>query len=90
MNEENYEKVDLFLDIKGAKCPIPEMSVRLNMSKLPPGGIMKVISDTGYSKISIPRFCKNFGHKILLLLEENENITFIIKKHEENKNSKQI
>lgn len=63
MSEE--EKFELFINTKGLPCPIPSMRVRLNIRKVPMGGILKVSSDTPYSHNSIPRFCMNFGHKII-------------------------
>ncbi len=59
------EKFDLFVNAKGVPCPIPSMRVRLNIRKVPMGGILKVSSDTPHSHNSIPRFCRNFNHKIV-------------------------
>ncbi|NHJ39308.1 MAG: sulfurtransferase TusA family protein [Asgard group archaeon] len=58
-------KFDLYINTKGLPCPIPSMRVRLNIRKVPMGGILKVSSDTPHSQNSIPRFCRNFGHKII-------------------------
>jgi len=80
MKDEHFGKIDLFINAKGAKCPIPSMNVRLNMPKVPPGGIMKVISDAPHSAVSIPRYCRNFGHNLLLLEEKDGVLTFIIQK----------
>lgn len=91
MNEENNEKVDLFLNTKGVPCPIPSMRVRLNMLKIPPGGIMKVVSNAQHTKNSITRYCRNFGHEILMLHDEDGVITFIIRKSsKEEKKGKKI
>ncbi len=59
------QKFDLFVNAKGVPCPIPSMRVRLNIRKVPMGGILKVSSDTPHSHNSIPRFCRNFNHKIV-------------------------
>jgi tRNA 2-thiouridine synthesizing protein A len=80
MTENNEIKVDLYLNAKGVPCPIPSMRVRLQMAKLPPGAILKVDSEAPHSKNSIPRYCRNFGHEILLSKEEDGVLTFIIKK----------
>ncbi|MHA1213037.1 MAG: sulfurtransferase TusA family protein [Candidatus Heimdallarchaeota archaeon] len=80
MTDKDYSKVNFVLNTKGTKCPIPSMKVRMNMSKLPPGGIMKVISDSNHATVSIPRYCRNYGHKILLTEEKEDVLTFIIQK----------
>jgi TusA-related sulfurtransferase len=80
MTENNKEKVDFYLNAKGVPCPIPSMRVRIQMAKLPIGAIMKVESEASHSRNSIPRYCKNFGHEILLFTEEDGVLTFIIKK----------
>jgi tRNA 2-thiouridine synthesizing protein A len=80
MTENNDFKVDLYLNAKGVPCPIPSMRVRLRIAKLPPGAILKVDSEAPHSKNSIPRFCRNFGHELLLFEEKDGVLTFIIKK----------
>ncbi|MBN1330990.1 MAG: sulfurtransferase TusA family protein [Candidatus Heimdallarchaeota archaeon] len=78
----NNEKItiDLLVNAKGVPCPIPSMRVRLNMSKVPLGGYMKVVSEAAHSADSIPRYCHNFGHTIVFFEEKDGLYTFIIKK----------
>ncbi|NHK30697.1 MAG: sulfurtransferase TusA family protein [Asgard group archaeon] len=85
MNKKKDEKVDLFLNAKGVPCPIPYMRVRLSMRKIPPGGIMKVLTEDSHTEVSILKYCRKYGHKILLFFEENGVYTFIIRKHGEEK-----
>lgn len=62
---DKEEKFDLYIDTRGNPCPIPSIRVRLNIRKIPFGGILKVSTDAIHSIVSIPRFCRNFGHKII-------------------------
>ena len=72
MSEE--DKFDLFIKTKSQPCPIPSMRVRLNIRKVPMSGILKVSSDAPHSHNSIPRFCRNFGHKIISRKELDDGI----------------
>lgn len=74
---DKEEKFDLFIDVSNLPCPIPSMRVRINILKIPMGGILKVKSEAPHSRDSIPRFCRNFGHKILEK-EELSDGTFIL------------
>lgn len=78
---EEEEKFDLFIDAMGVPCPIPSMRVRLNIRKVPMGGILKVSSNTPHSHVSIPRFCRNFRHKIISRKElDDGTVTFYIQR----------
>jgi len=80
MSEEK-EKFDLYVNAKGVPCPIPSMRVRLNIRKIPKGGILKVSSDTPHAHNSIPRFCKNFRHKIVSRKElDDGTVIYYIKR----------
>ncbi|MHA1630450.1 MAG: sulfurtransferase TusA family protein [Candidatus Heimdallarchaeota archaeon] len=80
MKDEQFDHIHLFINAMGVKCPIPSMKVRLSMPKVPPGGIVKVITEAPHSAKSIPRYCQNFGHDLLLFEEKNGVFTFIIQK----------
>ena len=75
------EKFDLFINVKGLPCPIPSIRVRLNIRKVPMGGILKVLTNTPHSFESIPRFCRNFNHEIVLKIEQKDgSVIFYIKR----------
>ncbi len=80
MSEEE-EKFDLYIDAMGFPCPIPSIRVRMNIRKVPMGGILKVSTNAPHSFDSIPRFCKNFSHKIVSKKELNDgSVTFYIQR----------
>ncbi|MFW9922209.1 MAG: sulfurtransferase TusA family protein [Candidatus Thorarchaeota archaeon] len=79
--EQNNERFDLEINVIGLPCPIPSMRVRLNIRKVPMNGILKVYTDTPHSFDSIPRFCRNFGHKIISKRElDNGIVVFYIQR----------
>ena len=77
------KKFDLYIDALNVPCPIPSMRVRLNIRKVPMKGILKVSTNTPHAFDSIPRFCRNFGHKIIQKIEsEDGSVTFYIQRKE--------
>ena len=78
-NEEDL--FDLYIDALDVPCPIPSMRVRMNIRKVPMNGILKVSTNTPHSFDSIPRFCRNFGHKIIKKIElDDGSVTFYIQR----------
>lgn len=76
----NDFKIDVTIDTKDLPCPIPSMRMRMQLLKIPPDSILKVITTAQHTKKSFPRICKNFNHTILHTSEENGVITYIIQK----------
>jgi TusA-related sulfurtransferase len=82
MSEDEELEFDLFVDAMDVPCPIPSMRVRMNIRKVPMGGILKVNTNILHAmENSIPRFCKNFNHQIVFRKDhEDGSVTFYIKR----------
>lgn len=77
------EKVERILDVSNLPCPIPAMRTRLEIKKISPGGLLKVIATSDKTHTTIPRFCEKNQHKLLLNFDENKKHIFIIQRNPE-------
>lgn len=59
------DKVDLELDLKGLKCPLPVLKTRKAMNSLGAGALIRVLSTDPMSVIDIPHFCQEAGHRLV-------------------------
>ncbi|WP_244293060.1 sulfurtransferase TusA family protein [Stappia sp. TSB10P1A] len=59
------DKVDLELDLKGLKCPLPVLKTRKAMTRLETGALIRVLSTDPMSVIDIPHFCQEAGHRLV-------------------------
>ncbi|WP_244296431.1 MULTISPECIES: sulfurtransferase TusA family protein [unclassified Stappia] len=59
------DKVDLELDLKGLKCPLPVLKTRKAMTRLEAGALIRVLSTDPMSVIDIPHFCQEAGHRLV-------------------------
>lgn len=63
--ERELDKVDLELDLKGLKCPLPVLKTRKAIAGLASGALVRVLSTDPMSVIDIPHFCQEAGHKLI-------------------------
>ncbi|MAA99752.1 MAG: response regulator SirA [Stappia sp.] len=57
--------IDLELDLKGLKCPLPVLKTRKAMGRLSPGARVRVTSSDPMSVIDIPHYCQEAGHRLI-------------------------
>lgn len=68
------------INASGLKCPMPILKCKKGMSDLAPGQILKIsATDKGAIK-DFQAFCKQTGHELLSLEQENDVNIFFIKK----------
>ncbi len=62
-----YRKEDgtLVLDVRGYVCPYPVIYTRKALAKLPPGGLLEVLTDNPPSCENVPRAVRDEGHEVL-------------------------
>ncbi len=82
MSEDEEQEFDLYIDALNVPCPIPSMRVRMNIRKVPMGGILKVTTNVPHAlNNSIPRFCRNFNHQIVFRRDHEDGaVTFYIRR----------
>jgi tRNA 2-thiouridine synthesizing protein A len=72
------------LDARGLNCPLPILRCKKGMAEITSGQVLKVMATDPGAVKDFQAFCKQTGHE-LLSLEENENaprkeFTFYIRK----------
>ena len=68
------------LDAKGLLCPEPVMMLHVEMRKIKPAEVLKVIATDPSTQRDIPKFCQFLGHELLLAKEDTDLFLFWIKK----------
>ncbi|MBA5778637.1 sulfurtransferase TusA family protein [Stappia sp. F7233] len=56
---------ELYLDLKGLKCPLPVLKTRKAMAKLQSGARIQVAATDPMAAIDIPHFCNEAGHRLV-------------------------
>lgn len=72
--------VDLELDLKGLKCPLPVLKTRKAMGRLASGARVRVISSDPMSVIDIPHFCQEAGHRLIERTGDDDLHVFLIER----------
>lgn len=56
---------DALLNAEGLLCPEPVMMLHVEMRKLKPGSVLKVIATDPSTTRDIPKFCQFLGHELI-------------------------
>ena len=56
---------DAELDARGLLCPLPVLKARKRLQALPPGAVLRMLSDDPAAVIDVPHFCAEAGHALL-------------------------
>ncbi len=72
--------VDKTFDFTGLKCPMPVLKTKKELRNLTSGQVIEVIADDVGAKKDIPALLNKSGDKLVELIEDNGNLTFVIEK----------
>ncbi|MEK7285913.1 MAG: sulfurtransferase TusA family protein [Nitrospirota bacterium] len=67
-------KASQTLDTLGLFCPLPIILTSKKIKEMQPGQILLVLSDDVGVKKDMAVWCKNSGHELLQIVEENKTI----------------
>lgn len=71
---------DKELDARGLRCPLPILRCKKGMAEIDGGQVLKVLAtDPGAAK-DFQAFCKQTGHELLSLEEQDKEFTFYLRK----------
>ena len=70
------------VDATGLKCPLPILRCKKGLNEIQSEQILKIIATDPGSKKDFDAFCRQTGHKLLSLQDENGVMTFFIKKRQ--------
>ena len=71
---------DHVIDARGLKCPLPILRCKKGLNEIESNQVLKIIATDPGSKKDFDAFCRQTGHELLSLHEDNGVITFFIKK----------
>ncbi len=53
------------VDARGLLCPLPVLRARRRLASLPPGAVLRLLTDDPAAVLDVPHFCADAGHDIL-------------------------
>ena len=72
--------VDLTIDAKGQKCPMPVLLTSRGIKKIESGQVMLVEATDGGSRSDIPSWAKDTGNELLEASTDDNVYRFVIRK----------
>jgi tRNA 2-thiouridine synthesizing protein A len=73
-------QVDLTIDAKGKKCPMPVLLTSKGIKQIQPGQVMLVEATDGGSRSDIPSWAKDTGNELLETTNEDGVFRYWIRK----------
>lgn len=70
------------VDATGLKCPLPILRCKKGLNEIQPNQVLKIIATDPGSKKDFDAFCRQTGHILLSLQDDNGVIIFFIKKRQ--------
>lgn len=75
----NYE-IDITIDAKGKKCPMPVLLTSRGIKTIDSGQVMLVEATDGGSRSDIPSWAKDTGNELLETSSEDGIFRYVIRK----------
>ena len=73
-------KIDLEIDLRGLRCPLPVLRVKKALGELPPGGVLRAFADDPGAAQDIPAFIGQTGHEMREVSAGDGGCHFVIVK----------
>ena len=73
-------KVDLELDLRGLRCPLPMVRVSENITNVPVGGIIRAVTSDAGSLADITSWARTTGNEIISKERVDKEIIFFIRR----------
>ena len=71
--------VDHVLDTKGLNCPLPILKAKKALSRVPPGGLLRVLATDPGSVADFEAFCRQTGNELVESKAEDDAFSFLIR-----------
>lgn len=68
------------LDVRGLPCPLPVLKARKQLESMAVGDVLVVTTTDPVSRIDMPHFCREAGHRLLDTCPEGDCLIFRIEK----------
>lgn len=76
--EDDGEEV--FIDASGLTCPMPVLKLRMALSRVQPGGLVKVRTTDPGARRDFANFCRSTGNELVRIDGAGETLDFCVKK----------
>lgn len=73
-------QIDLTIDAKGQKCPMPVLMTSRGIKKIESGQVMLLEATDGGSRSDIPSWAKDTGNELLETTSNNGVFSYLIRK----------
>lgn len=73
------QAVDHVLDTKGLNCPLPILKAKKALSRVPAGGLLRVLSTDPGSVVDFEAFCRQTGNELVESKTEDDAFSFLIR-----------
>jgi tRNA 2-thiouridine synthesizing protein A len=70
--------VEVMVDARGHRCPVPTLRLRRAMDTAPPGARVQLLADDPMAKIDVPHLAAAKGWTILDFGEDGELLRFLV------------
>lgn len=74
------QRIDLTIDARGKKCPMPVLMTSKGIKQLDPGQIMLVEATDGGSRSDIPSWARDTGNELLETTSDDGVYRYLIRK----------
>ena len=72
--------VDLELDLRGLKCPMPMVRVSQSIIEVPVGGVIRAVGTDPACEHDIPAWARLTGNEVLDIQHEGDEIVLWVKR----------
>ena len=72
--------IDLELDLRGLKCPMPMVRVSQSITSVPVGGYLRAIGDDPGCEADIPAWARLTGNEVPDIQHDGKDIILLVKR----------
>ena len=77
----DVSKVDLELDLRGLKCPMPMVRVSQSINAVPVGGVIRAVGTDPACEKDIPAWARLTGNEVLKIEHAGDEIILYVKRN---------
>ena len=67
-------------DLRGFRCPLPVLKLRVRLRPLAPGTVVTVLTDDPLAGVDVPHFCAEAGHRLVEARESDGGHAFTVER----------
>jgi len=71
--------MDVSLDLRGLKCPLPALLAKKALARLAPGAVLTVLASDPLAVVDIPHMCHGEGHAVESMASRDGYSEFVLR-----------